>query len=339
MNGSLDVAALPLTALAGLNPIRDALALGAPVLLALSLDSGQTTVGSHFVAAIGVAGNGDILVHDPNPIFRRNTLNEYLQDFNTSGRTWRGRLTAALRLIPQNGSALGFPLSPIRPEAAIISQAGSCGFCCLPGRTPPPPRMPSPQAPDRCVSVTVMASRPTTSSTSPARPAAISTHRFGHCRRALRIDAESAGRIHADAANFHWTAAPQQLAFAASAVLNAATFRPELSPGTIVSVFGSGLSATGRATAVSVDGQASTVLASTPFQVNFQIPPGLSPGEHTLRIESPFGAAEQSIALAATSPGIFTLGGGRARRRTRPPVNSTDEPGPSRRSNRGFRNG
>ena len=44
---------------------------------------------------------------------------------------------------------------------------------------------------------------------------------------------------------------------------------------------------------------------------SFQIPPGLSPGEHTLRIESPFGAAEQSIALAATSPGIFTLGGGR----------------------------
>ncbi|MCG4880652.1 hypothetical protein L0P06_11315, partial [Amedibacillus dolichus] len=72
--------------------------LGAPVLLALSFDAG-----SHFVVAIGVSSNGDILVHDPNPVFRRNTLNEYLQGFNVAGRTWRGTLSAALRLVPQNG--------------------------------------------------------------------------------------------------------------------------------------------------------------------------------------------------------------------------------------------
>jgi uncharacterized protein (TIGR03437 family) len=294
VNGSLDVQALP----AGVGPIRDALALGAPVLLALSFDNG-----SHFVVAIGVSSNGDILVHDPNPAFRRNTLNEYLQGRRT--------LVAALRLIPQNGSALGFLVVTDQAEASIISPSGSCGFAV---------------------------SWPDTAAAADSQAIPASPLRFRYCdgiEANYQLDLTGTGQqpflltdLGTVAGRFastpnlpgaflltrpssNWTAAPQQLSFTATAVLNAATFRPELSPGTLASVFGSGLSATGRATAVTVDGQAATVLAATPFQVNFQIPPGLSPGEHTLRIESPFGAAEQSIALAATSPGIFSLGGGR----------------------------
>jgi len=45
--------------------------------------------------------------------------------------------------------------------------------------------------------------------------------------------------------------------------------------------------------------------------VNFQIPGAVAPGPHTLRLESAFGAVEQTIELAAVSPGIFTLGGNR----------------------------
>ena len=109
----------------------------------------------------------------------------------------------------------------------------------------------------------------------------------------------------------NWTAAAQQLNFTAAAVVNAATFTPQLSPGALASVFGSGLAIGGRETQVSIDGESATVLLAAPFQVNFQIPPGLAPGEHTLRIESPFGAAERTISLDAVSPGIFTIGGGR----------------------------
>jgi len=35
------------------------------------------------------------------------------------------------------------------------------------------------------------------------------------------------------------------------------------------------------------------------------------PGEYVLRIESAFGATEQTISLAANSPGVFTIGGAR----------------------------
>ena len=312
VNGSLDVAALPLGSAAGFGPIRDALALNAPVLLALTLKAGEVTAGSHFVVAIGVAGNGDILVHDPNPAFRRNTLAEYLQEFNAAGKAWRGTLAAALRLIPQNGSALGFLVVTDQAEAEIFSPAGSCGFGV---------------------------SWPDTAATSVALPSASAGPlRFRYCaglETNYQLDLAGqgsqpflltdlgtvAGRFSAapelpgsfgltrPASN--WTASAQQVAFTSVAVLNAATFLPQLSPGVLASIFGSGLAIAGRQTSVSVDGEPATVLAATPFQINFQIPPSLGPGQHTLRVESPFGSVEQPISLGPSSPGIFTLGGNR----------------------------
>ena len=315
VNGNLDIAALSLTEAAGLGPIRDALALGAPVLLALSLETGQApaaSTGSHFVAAIGVAANGEILVHDPNPLFRRNTLNEYLREFTLSGRNWRGSLSAALRLLPRSGSALGFLVVTGQSQAEIFAPSGSCGF--------------SVSWPD---SAAVADSQ---------TPLASSPIRFRYCdgfETSYQMDLAGSGqqpflltdlgtvagrfsaspnlpgafRLTRPASN--WTAAPQQIAFESLAVLNAATFLPDLSPGVLASVFGSGLGSAGRATSVTVDGEAAPVLASTPFQVNFQIPPALGPGTHTVRIESAFGASEQLVTLTASSPGIFTLGANR----------------------------
>ena len=308
VNGSLDIAALP----PGAGPIRDTLALNAPVLLALSLRTGDITVGSHFVVAIGVTANGDILVHDPNPTFRRNTLNEYLVDFTAGGRTWRGTLAAALRLIPQSGSALGFLVVTDRAEAEIFSPAGSCGFT---------------------------AAWPDTAAAADAPPAAAAGPlRFRYCagtEGSYQMDLAGSGQeaflltdLGTVAGRFaaspslpgsfsltrpasNWTAAAQQIGFASSAVLNAATFTPQLSPGVLASVFGSGLSTASRQTTITVDGQTATILAATPFQLNFQIPPGLAPGGHTMRIESAFGSAEQTIDLAVNSPGVFTLGANR----------------------------
>ena len=312
VNGSLDVAALPVGSAAGLGSIRDALALNAPVLLALTLNSGEAATGSHFVVAIGVAANGDILVHDPNPAFRRNTLAEYLQEFTAAGKPWRGSLAAALRLIPQNGSALGFLVVTDQAEAEIFSPAGSCGFGV--------------SWPDTAAAADV----PPTSAAGPLR--------FRYCpglETNYQLDLSGqgsqpflltdlgtvAGRFSAapglpgsfgltrPASN--WTATAQQVSFTSAAVLNAATFLPQLSPGVLASIFGSGLAIAGRQTIISIDSEPATVLVATPFQVNFQVPPALAPGLHTLRVESPFGSAEQPISLGPTSPGVFTLGGNR----------------------------
>lgn len=312
VNGSLDITALNVNAAAaGVSPIRDALALGSPVLIALTLRSGETVAGSHFVVAIGVAANGDILVHDPNPLFRRNTLGEYLQDFVAAGRSWRGAFAAALRVVPQSASALGFLVVTDTAEADVFSAAGSCGFG---------------------------ASWPDTAAAGDTQPAGAGLLRFRYCdgqQSSYQLDLTGAGAepfLLADlgtvAGRFlatpslpgsfrltrpvsNWTASPQQISFVASAVLNAANFGPRLSPGVLASVFGSGLAQAGRETRITVGNEPAAVLAATPFQVNFQIPPGLAPGEQVISIESPFGSSEQRITLEAGSPGVFTLGAGR----------------------------
>jgi uncharacterized protein (TIGR03437 family) len=98
--------------------------------------------------------------------------------------------------------------------------------------------------------------------------------------------------------------APQDLAFAASAVVNGATFTSGISPGGLFSVFGAGLS---NATAT-FDGQPAKVLLSSAFQMNAQVPPDLAPGSHTLTITSPQGAMQQTVEVRETAPAIFLLG-------------------------------
>ncbi len=312
VNGSLDVAALPLGSAAGFGPIRDALALNAPVLLALTLKAGEVTAGSHFVVAIGVAGNGDILVHDPNPAFRRNTLAEYLQEFNAAGKAWRGTLAAALRLIPQNGSALGFLVVTDRAEAEIFSPAGSCGFgVSWPDSVATAEALPSASAgPLRFRYCAGLETKYQLDLAGQGSQPFLLTD-LGTVAGRFSAAPELPGSFGLTRPASNWTASVQQVAFTSVAVLNAATFLPQLSPGVLASIFGSGLAITGRQTSVSVDGESATVLAATPFQINFQIPPSLGPGQHTLRVESPFGSAEQPISLGPSSPGIFTLGGNR----------------------------
>ena len=107
--------------------------------------------------------------------------------------------------------------------------------------------------------------------------------------------------------------------FAANAVVNAATFTPGLAPGGIMAIFGTGLSAlpefgvgvgsgTFVATTVDVDGTAAAVLFASPFQVNAQVPPGIAPGVHTVRVKSAYGTAQQQFSVAAVAPVIFLLG-------------------------------
>jgi uncharacterized protein (TIGR03437 family) len=102
--------------------------------------------------------------------------------------------------------------------------------------------------------------------------------------------------------------APQGVSFAASAVVNAATFTGGLAPGGIMAIFGAGLAGPGSATTVAMDGTIATVLFAAPFQINAQVPPGIAPGIHTLRVSSVYGVAQQSVTVSAVAPAIFLMG-------------------------------
>src|SRR5262249_1475418 len=62
------------------------------------------------------------------------------------------------------------------------------------------------------------------------------------------------------------------------------------------------------ATTVDFDGATATVLVATPFQVNAQVPASLTPGQHTVHLQSPFGAAQQTVIVSALAPAIFLIG-------------------------------
>ncbi len=101
---------------------------------------------------------------------------------------------------------------------------------------------------------------------------------------------------------------PQDVSFAASAVVNGATFQQGIAPGGVVSIFGAGLSGPGKTTVVDMDGTTLRMLLATPFQINAEVPLGMAPGVHSLHVQSAFGSAQQSVMVSAVAPGIFLLG-------------------------------
>jgi uncharacterized protein (TIGR03437 family) len=101
---------------------------------------------------------------------------------------------------------------------------------------------------------------------------------------------------------------PQDVSFTSAGVVNAATFTPGLSPGSIFSIFGAGLADAGTNTAVDIDGTAASVLLASPFQINAVMPASVTPGTHTLTVRSAFGTAQQQVTVSAVSPGVFLVG-------------------------------
>jgi uncharacterized protein (TIGR03437 family) len=309
VNGAIDVVPI-----AGeLDTIRDALGRGVPALLALSVSTGETALGSHFVVALGVTSSGGVLIHDPNSNWGRTQLGDYLNGFSTAGRPYKATLVAALELAPRTPSALGFLVVTAGVPVEVTSVQGACGFgigwpdtAVAPGEVPSQPPsavqfrycdglQPSYQldlpgsGPQRFV-LTDLGNVAGRTESAPQGPAAF--------------------RLARPASN--WTAAVQSLSFTAREVVNAASFTPELAPGGLASVFGSGLALRGSETQVEVGGFPAVVLVATSFQLNFRIPPELGPGSHPLRIRSAFGEQEIRVELAEVAPALFTFPGARA---------------------------
>jgi uncharacterized protein (TIGR03437 family) len=105
--------------------------------------------------------------------------------------------------------------------------------------------------------------------------------------------------------NAQWAFARQELKISANHVVNAATQTAEIAPGSLVSIFGSGLAGPAFPTAVTVSGLEARVQSANEFRLNLEIPNDAPPGAQTLRVESPFGLEEVPITILPVAPAIF----------------------------------
>jgi uncharacterized protein (TIGR03437 family) len=286
------------------NAIRDLLAQGTPVLLALSLTA-EGPAGSHFVVAIGVAADGEIQIQDPSPVFARANLSEYTSGFVAGSRAWKGTLTSALRLLPQAGSATGFLVT----SGVGIELASSAGGC---GQTLEWPDIAAPADSSKIPSVFRARYCDGLQSSYQLEVSSVTPYQLlitdlGTAGGRFEVSGAGAAAYKLTRPVAQLAVAPQDVSFTARSVVNAASFSARISPGALISIFGSGLARKGSDTAVLVDGAAVPVIAASPFQVNTQVPLEASTGTHKLAVRSAYGSAEQSVEVQETAPAIFLL--------------------------------
>ena len=298
--------------------MADLLAQGEPLLVSLNLSLNGSPAGGHFVAAIGVNADGSIAIQDPSPLFARGNLNDYLNGFATTSGNWQASLAGVVRFAVRAPSATRFLLGAVSQPPALmrgftlsaISPAGGCSAPVdlvdsidssgnLPQNGPLVSRfvvcdglqpayqidVGAPQV--YSAFVTDLAAGGAYFDLSGSAPAT-----YGATRPQLAL-----------------SVVPQTAAFPAAGVVNAATFTAGIAPGGLMSIFGSGLAGAGGTT-VDFDGTPAAVIAATPFQVNAQVPPSIGPGQHVLRVHSPFGSASQTVTVSTLAPAIFLLSDG-----------------------------
>lgn len=261
-----------------LNTMRDWIGQGAPLILGLAMSNAM----EQYVVATGVAADGSITIMDPNTASAKTNLNDYVG-------TGTATLDQVIRLIPHAPQTTGFLVVGKTP-ATISSPAGLCGTTVKLNPGLNATRCDGTlggyqlEANDQTIQLTV---------TDLGKPAN-TTNLTGTGDLAFRVF--QSGGV--------WTASPQQLSFTASSIVNAASFTPALAPGSLFSVFGTGMTGT---TTVSIGGAAATIVGETPFQINAQVPPGQTPGTLTIKIVSPYGSLDQPITIQPTAPAIFSL--------------------------------
>jgi uncharacterized protein (TIGR03437 family) len=312
--GSADVDVAAATPLA----IADLLAQGSPVLISLALSMNGAPVGGHFVVATGIAGDGSVVIQDPSPLFARSSLTDYLTGFSTPAGTWTGVLRGVARFALRSPQSTRFQVVALsQPSAlmqtlstAITSAAGNCGTPfelrdsvdssgAAPAAGPLVSRLIVCDGGQPNYQLTIGAAQSFRAQITDLAPGGSVTDLSGSQPAIYK----------AARPQLYLTVGPQDVSFAASAVVNGATFTPGIAPGGIVSIFGVGLFGPGQATTVDMDGTPlRLLLATSPFQINAEVPLGMVPGVHSLRVQSAFGSAQQSVMVSAVAPGIFLLG-------------------------------
>ncbi len=299
---------------ADLAAIRDSLTLRRPVLLGLMLRSGDQDRGAHYVVATGVGPDGAILIYDPSPDWNRSSLSDYLSGFEALGRSWTARLLHGLRLSVQARSRRGFLVYGSGPTPLRLAAPGSFQGYYL--RIPPLASYDSFTADNGDAAQLFYAD-----GMGPQFQLSV-----GEGTTAGVLGPTAAGplargvyRINPDPAAFSVT--PQTASAAADGLRNAAGFGPRLAPGSLASLFGSGLveglAIPPRGTAgslgglsVTIGGRTAPLLFALPFQANLQIPYELAPGPQTVEVASHYGSARFDVQLSEAAPAIFVLNTG-----------------------------
>jgi uncharacterized protein (TIGR03437 family) len=312
---------VPVTPLAA--SLADLLAQGQPLLVSLDLSLNGSAAGGHFVVAIGVNADGSVAIQDPSPLFARTGLNDYLNGFASAQGTWQATLAGVVEFAPRGPSATRFLLGTVsQPPALIesftlsaISPAGACGV--------PLDLVDSVDSAGNFPRHGALVSRlEICDGLQPAYQIAVGA---SQSYSAFLTDLAAGGSYFdlsgsapatygATRPKLNLMLAPQTAAFSAGGVVNPATFTSGIAPGGLMSIFGSGLAAApssaGAATTANFDGIPAAVIAATPFQVNAQVPASLTPGQHVLTVDSPFGPASQTVAVSQFAPAIFLLSDG-----------------------------
>jgi uncharacterized protein (TIGR03437 family) len=297
--------------------IADLLAQGSPVLVSLALSMNGSPMGGHFVTATGIAADGTILIQDPNPFFARTSLADYLNGFSASGGNWKGVLRGVARFALRSPESTRFLLAAISQSTALMqslsttisSAAGACGT--------PFELLDSVDSTGAAPAAGPLVSRLTVCdgsqaayqlSVGAAQSYKLQVTDLAPGGSVSDLSGSQPATYQASRPQFYLAVAPQSVSFTADGVVNGATFAPGIAPGGVASIFGVGLSGAGKTTTVDMDGTAMRLLLTSPFQINAEVPLGMAPGVHILRVQSAFGSAQQSVTVSAVAPGIFLIG-------------------------------
>lgn len=287
---------------ADLNTIRDSAGQGSPVLVALSLLADGSAPSAHFVVVIGVAANGTLVIHDPNPALGRANLTDYLAGFTAAGRTYQATITGAMRLLPRPAGS-GFVVTASNAAVALEAESGACGASFeFPDASGKPVTFRYCRGADQIYQLDL---------TAPGAYRAAVTD-LGSPPRRSELVGEAAGAFKITRQLSNWMAEPQAADLLPAGIVNAATLTSDFSPGTLIYLKGIGLGRAGGATAVEIGGMPAAVLAATPFQVTAQAPLDLAPGFAKLIVRSPLGAVERTIDVRDSAAGVIRLETGRA---------------------------
>ena len=254
--------------------VRDLVAQGSPVLLALALTANGTPAGGHFVVAMGVAADGSLIIQDPSPDFAQTSLNSYLAGFTAGGQAWQATLGGAVRLLPQAPSPTGFLVSaPSQPTALlqqltmdVSSAVGECGKTldlldstgiAPPAAAPLDSRFLACDGSQAVYQLSIGASQSYSATLTDLAP------------KGARKDLSAAG---GGATAYKLTrpvaqlvVAPQNVSILANGIVNGGSLAPGIAPGGLMAIFGGGLAAPSATTVIQVNGEASAAGVGDPL--------------------------------------------------------------------------
>lgn len=289
--------------------IRDLVSAGSPVILALNLTSSGAPSGSHFVVATGVAANGSIQIHDPQTLWNRGTLDEYLSGFTVGATPLRATLSGVVRLLPRAPAANAFVVVS-NGRVDVGSAAGPCGpaleFSQVASTGEPLSNEPARWQMRACEG----GSQPFQLDLTRTTPLRAVFTELGSVAQRVEFSAGSGTtsyRIARTGGAGQYLVGAQTATIDTGGIVNAASFDRRFAPGGLVTIYGTGLAKADAETTVEFGGRAGRVLFASPFQLNVQVPTDTPVGDIGVRVRSTFGQSDTSIRVADLAPAIFQL--------------------------------